>query len=109
MANFTPWLMKYFDSKRSLYQCPGVEGTLLSLGLTFHFFEPSSAYCWDNSDAKGKAPRHILLLSSSFALFLGGESREPSRFLQGSAFCFCLRVSVFLTLLSHPGMDALPL
>ena len=110
VTNFIPWLMKYFDSKRSLHQCPGVEGTSLSLGLTFHFFEPSSAYCWDKSDAKGKAPRHILLLlSSSFAVFLQGESGEPSRFLQGSAFCFCLRISVFLTLLSHPGMDALPL
>ena len=110
VTNFIPWLMKYFDSKRSVHQCPGVEGTSLSLGLIFHFFEPSSAYWWDNSDAKGKAPRHILLLlSSSFAVFLQGESGEPSRFLQGSAFCFCLRISVFFTLLSHPGMDALPL
>lgn len=59
VTNFTPWLVKYFDSKRSLHPGPGVEGISLSLELTFHSFDPSSAYCWDNSDAKSEAPKHI--------------------------------------------------
>ena len=59
VTNFTPWLVKYFDSKRSLHPGPGVEGISLSLELTFHSFDPSSAYCWDNSDTKSEAPKDI--------------------------------------------------
>lgn len=111
VTNFTPWLVKYFDSKRSLHPGPGVEGISLSLELTFHSFDPSSAYCWDNSGAKSEAPKHIPppFECKPCSIPESGESGEPSRFLQGRAFGFCLRISVFHALLFRLGVDALPL
>lgn len=56
VTNFTPWLMEYFDFKRSLYPHPRVEEISLSLGPAFHSFQARFPCCWDNlCDAKGGA------------------------------------------------------
>lgn len=111
VTNFTPWLMEYFDFKRSLYPHPRVEEISLSLGPTFHSFQPrfplllgQSLWC------QGRSPGHILLhLNVSLDMPISKESYEPSRFLQGPASGRCLRISGFCAPLCHPGVEALPL
>lgn len=76
VTNFTPWLMEYFEFKRSLHPHPRMEGISLSLGLTFHSFQPRFTYGWDNlCDVKGGVPGHILLyLSAALDMSIKEES-----------------------------------